>query len=103
MTNYCVLDKLFNDKTAGWWSIPTRHDIENMKVGDLVPNPFGYLSAVTDIYARGININGKAYVCFYQYWDYGKSTISNSLEEGKPQATVPMTNKYSRVENYPTN
>lgn len=77
--------------------IPTRSQIEALKEGDLAPDCFGNWRLVTRIYARGNDINGKAYVCYYTEFGPGAS-ISNSLKEGKIHRTVALTAKYSSAE-----
>lgn len=95
------LDKLYNDKTAGFYCVPTKHDIENLRIGDTVPNCFGRLGEINEIYARGKSINGKAYICFYVTWHGKDSQISQSFTENVLPITVPLTYKYGRTENVP--
>ncbi|MCK9369893.1 hypothetical protein M0R04_08315 [Candidatus Dojkabacteria bacterium] len=94
------LEGLLNDNTAGWYAKPTLDDIESLQIGDLVPTCFGRLSPVTSISYRGVSIHGKAYVGYYQQFGEN-STISGSMTENEYIATVPMTAKYNRRENYP--
>ena len=94
------LDGLRLDKTAGWYARPTLDDIERLQVGDFVPDCFGKLSPITSITYRGTDIHGKAYVGYYTKFG-DNASISGSLKESECLATVPMTNKYSRRENYP--
>jgi hypothetical protein len=77
--------------------IPTRSEIEALKEGDLAPDCFGNWRQVTKIYARGDDVNGKAYVCFYTEFGPGAS-ISNSLKEGEINRTVALTGKYTSYE-----
>ncbi len=94
------LEGLYSDITAGWYMRPTRDDIEQLSVGDYVPNCFGKLAPITSITFRGISIQGKAYVGYYtQFSD--NATISGSMTEGEYLATVPMTAKYNTTANYP--
>lgn len=94
------LDRLYNDVNAGWYCLPTKHDCENLKVGDLVPNPFGKLGVVTEISYRGIDINGASYVGFYVTW-HDDGIISDSFKQDKVQMTLPLCNKYNRSELVP--
>jgi hypothetical protein len=94
------LEGLLSDKTAGWYVKPTLDDIESLQVGDFVPDCFGRLSPITSITYRGVDIHGKAYVGYYTKFS-DNATISGSLKEGEYLATVPMTSKYMRTENYP--
>jgi hypothetical protein len=77
--------------------IPTRSEIEALKEGDLAPDCFGQWRRVTRIYARGDDVNGKAYVCFYT--EFGQNaSITNSLKEGEINRTVGLTAKYTSHE-----
>jgi hypothetical protein len=77
--------------------IPTRSEIEALKEGDLAPDCFGNWKRVIRIYARGADVKGKMYVCYYTEFGPGAS-ISNSLEEGEINRTVGLTGKYSSHE-----
>jgi hypothetical protein len=77
--------------------IPTRSEIEALKEGDLAPDCFGHWRRVTRIYARGNDVNGKAYICYYTEFGPGAS-ISNSLKEGEINRTVALTGKYTSHE-----
>jgi hypothetical protein len=77
--------------------IPTRSEIEALNEGDLAPDCFGHWRRVTRIYARGDDLNGRAYVCYYT--EFGPtSNISNSLTEGEINRTVGLTARYSSHE-----
>ncbi len=80
---------------------PTRRDIDNLKVGDYAPNCFGQFGKVVEITYRGIDTHGKAYVGYYVQWHGENSSISESLKEDEYLATIPLTSKYCRRENYP--
>lgn len=45
--------------------VPELADVENLKVGDGAPNCFGGFARVTRIFARSVDKNGKAFVCYY--------------------------------------
>ena len=77
--------------------IPTRAEIEALQEGDLAPDCFGHWKRVTRIFARGNDVNGKAFVCYYTELGHGAS-ISNSLQEGKINRTVALTGKYTSHE-----
>jgi hypothetical protein len=77
--------------------IPARAEIEALKEGDLAPDCFGNWRRITKIYARGADVNGKAYVCYYT--EFGPtSSISNSLKEGEINRTVALTGKFTSHE-----
>jgi hypothetical protein len=55
-------------------------EIENLKIGDLVPNCFGKLLPIVSIFGRGKNTKtGKTFICFYQ--PYGNGIMSNTIRE----------------------
>lgn len=67
----------------------TKSDIDNLMVGDIVPNCFGELKPIVKIHHKGLDINGKIFACFYQ--QFGESpttTISNSAKEGEIIYTI---------------
>jgi hypothetical protein len=74
--------------------IPKRSEIEALKEGDLAPDCFGCWRRITKIYAKGQDVNGKVYVCYYTEFGPG-SSISNSLKEGEINRTVGLTGKYT--------
>ena len=77
--------------------IPTRSEIEALKEGDRAPDCFGNWRRVVKIYARGDDVNGKRYVCYYT--EFGPtSSISNSLKEGEINRTVALTGKFTSHE-----
>lgn len=79
---------------------PTREDVRGLKVGDLAPDCFGGMRAVTRIYAAGDDVKGKAYVCYYT--EHGPtSQISGSLGEDEIVATVPLVSKFCRTDLVP--
>jgi len=79
------------------YQIPTRETVDNLKVGDLVINCMGRLAEVTEITARGLDIHGKAYVCFYQKFGEN-STMSHSFKEGKLVRTVQLSGLHLAAE-----
>jgi len=62
-------------------------DIDNLMVGDIVPNCFGKLMPITSIHHKGTDINGKKFACFYQKFS-DNSTMSNSAKEGQAIYTI---------------
>lgn len=68
-------------------TVLTREMIENIKVGDILPNYFGKMKPITEIHHRGNDANGKLYVYFYQKF-LEDSTMSNTLKEGQ-KITLP--------------
>lgn len=69
---------------------PTREQINNLKIGDLVIDCFGRIQPVTQIYARNKTLlTGKAYVCTYVKFNES-SEISMSFEENEIVRTLQV-------------
>ena len=69
--------------------VPTRTEVENLQVGDLVMNCFGQFKEVTSIVSGGDDVNGKAYKVFYQQFGSSETTrMSHSIKEGEKILTV---------------
>lgn len=85
-----------NDPTSEYF-IPTFEWINNLKVGDLVPNCFGNLNPITEIHARGTDINGRLYICLYTQY-HENSTISGSFKEGELHRSVKLCGKHTSHE-----
>lgn len=66
---------------------PTREQIDNLMVGDIVPNCFGELRPITTIHAKREDINGKLFACFYTKFG-DNSALSGSLKEGEAIITL---------------
>ncbi len=60
--------------------IPTLHDIESLKVGDMAMDCFGKTNEVIRIEHKGKDINGKLFVCYHTYFSHA-TTISMSMKE----------------------
>lgn len=61
--------------------VPTRKEVEAVQVGSQAPDCFGRMAEVKEVFGRGDDINGKAYVCYYTYFGSNGGSISNSLKE----------------------
>lgn len=60
--------------------VPSKVDVEKLKVGDAALDAFGRYSRVVEVFARGIDVHGKAYVCFKT--DFGPgATMTASMKE----------------------
>jgi hypothetical protein len=77
--------------------MPTRAEVASLKAGDLIINPFGKPARVTRIHARGEDIHGKLYACYYVEWGEG-STISDSIKEGELLRTVAVSRDYTSAQ-----
>lgn len=78
--------------------IPTRSQVESLHVGDMAINPFGKMAEVTEVFARGVDVKGRAYICYYTRTGTETGSMSNSMTEGELVRTVPLTFKYTSVE-----
>jgi len=77
--------------------IPTRNDVESLKVGDLALSVFGW-AEVVEIYACGTaSVDNKAYVCFYVETKKG-IRVSSSYREGSLCRTMEVTRDHSSYE-----
>jgi hypothetical protein len=62
--------------------IITKEQIESIKVGDMLPNSFGFMNEVVEIYYKGFADNGKYFACFTL--QFGQNYITtNSICEGQ--------------------
>ena len=77
--------------------IPTREDIESLKVGDPALDAFGRWSPVKMIFAAGTNVRGGAYVCFYTKTSE-TSHCSQSYHEGGLVRTVDLCSAFTSAE-----
>lgn len=77
--------------------LPTRAEIEALKVGDQAPDCFGRMAKVTDILYRGIDTKDRYFVGYYtKHGDNGK--ISMSMKEGCIARTVGFTVRYTSAQ-----
>ena len=69
--------------------IPSRNEIETLKVGDMAPNAWGRRAEVVEVTCRKQDIKGRLFVCYYTK-DAPDSTsrTSNSMKEGELLRTV---------------
>jgi len=74
--------------------IPTRTDIESLKVGDMALNCFGREAEVVEVSFRGNDLNGKAYVGLKV--EFGPhSTITQSYKEDELVRHVGTSAKFN--------
>jgi hypothetical protein len=70
-------------------TIPTRTEVENLQVGDMVMNCFKQYKKVVEIYGEGYDVNGKAFKCFYQEFGTNEGTkMSHSIKENEQIITI---------------
>lgn len=77
--------------------MPTRQEVLDLQVGHMALDCFGNLAEVTEIYGRGDDIDGRAFVCYYTRLS-ANSTVSNSMKEGKIVRTTRLTHRYKSAE-----
>ena len=89
--------QLFEQNLELDYYLPKRDDIQNFSVGQWAVDCFGKLGIITDIFGRGNDTTGRAYICYYvQFGPH--STISRSLKENELVRTVPLCNKFKSFE-----
>ena len=57
---------------------------------------FGNKKEIVEIYGRGIDIHGKAYICYYTKFT-DNSKISHSMKEGEVVPTVEITQRWHQA------
>ena len=61
----------------------TKEFIQDLKVGDIIPNMFGKLKPITKISHKGVSIkDGKLFAYLYQEFT-NSSTMSHTIREGQ--------------------
>jgi hypothetical protein len=74
--------------------IPSRKEVEGLEVGDRVLDCFGKFREVTSVHARGEDIHGKAYACFYTEFGEG-AHMSGSIKEDELVRTVGLSHYFT--------
>ena len=82
---------------------PIKDYIINLKEGDLAQDCFGNISKVVRISYRGQDIGGLNFVGYYVEFGSNGGTISHSIKEGEILATLPLIDKYKRMDEIPEN
>lgn len=77
--------------------IPSEEWIQSLQEGDFVPDCFGQLNAITRIHARGVDISGRVYICFYTRFSE-TSTMSGSFKVGELHRTVGISGRHTSHE-----
>ena len=62
--------------------IVSLQQVQDLKVGDFLPNVFGEMKEVVEIHHKGFDVNGKFFACFYQQFS-DSSRMSNSIKEDR--------------------
>ena len=88
-----TITRNFKSATA---RVPPKADVEAVAVGGTAPDCFGRMSLVTKVFARGTDIRGRAFVCYYCAMS-DRDTVDNgcgcsaSLKEGELVRTLALT------------
>lgn len=77
--------------------IPTRNQVESLTVGQSALNCFGNYAEVVSISGRGVDVNGRAYVCFNLRFG-PHSTISQSYKEGELVRTTALSREFTSAQ-----
>lgn len=75
---------------------PSFDNVEGLRVGDQAPSCFGGFGEVTEIYAHGMNRDGRKFVCYYVRT--GSLTVSMSMVEDEICRTVPTSSHFKSAE-----
>ncbi len=80
--------------------IPTRHEINAIRIGDRALDCFGHERKVVAITALADDIHGKRYICYYTEFGAGRdgSRISNSAKESQLSRTLATSNRFTSTE-----
>jgi hypothetical protein len=62
--------------------IVSLQQVQDLKIGDFLPNVFGEMKEVVEIHYKGFDINGHFFACFYQQFS-DSSRMSNTIKEGR--------------------
>ena len=77
--------------------MPTREQVQSLKVGDFALDCFGKMREVVEVYAQKDDIIGRAFVCYYTKTSETSST-SMSMKEDEIVRTADLCNKYKSAE-----
>jgi hypothetical protein len=77
--------------------VPTETQVTHLQVGDKALDCFGKLRTVVAITARGTDVNGRHYVCFYVSFGHG-SQVSGSYKVGELVRTVETSREHTSAE-----
>lgn len=78
--------------------MPTREEVEGLKVGDLAPDCFGRWRTVQSIHAQTDDMRGRAFVCYVTASPSGNGGTSNSLKEAELLRSLEVTRLHTSAE-----
>jgi len=73
---------------------PTVEDVLKLGPGHLAPNCFGQLAPVAEVFARGRDVEGRWFACYYVHHGDNGGMISESIKEGEIVRTVPLSSRF---------
>lgn len=76
---------------------PDAELVQNLKVGDTVPDTFGGFSEITKIFAQQQAINGEWFCCYYT-WFSPNSFISDSIRQDSLLRTLQLSKHFTSHE-----
>jgi hypothetical protein len=77
--------------------VPTKEDIAILGVGAIAVDCFGKIKLIREIFCRGNDTTGRAYICYYTQFSEN-SKISMSIKENELVRTMPLCNKFKSFE-----
>ena len=89
-----IVSQVFTGKLAA--EMPTAHDIDTIGVGDVVCGVFGP-AEIVEIFARGIDCEGRKFVCFYLR-NGETSTVSGSMKADTVERSLAVTRVHNSAE-----
>lgn len=83
--------------------MPSKEDVESLKVGDQAPDCFGKMARVTSIYHLGNDISDRRFVCYYAAMNEQDTAengcgCSMSMKEDELVRTVALTGIFTSAE-----
>jgi hypothetical protein len=79
-------------------NIPTRKQLEDLKVGDLALDCFGHMREIKKITTKKEDIHGRFFCHYHTKFGDDRSTMSMSQKEGVLTRTVHLSTKYTSRE-----
>lgn len=83
------MNTLFFQTRSAIIQLPSREEVTETQPGEEILTVWGRRQTVTEVYGRGDDMKGRAYVCGYA--TDGSGTISASMKEGELIRTLPVT------------
>ena len=78
--------------------LPTKDQIERLQVGDTAINAYGGFTKVVEVFARGVDVHGKAFCCYYTQDEDSDTKTSMSMHEGQLCRTLRICSLHTASE-----